>query len=271
MSGEIGVGMIGYEFMGRAHSAALHRLPMLPSPPALIPRLVALGGAQRGARRGGGQAPRMGAPHHRLARADRRRGDRSARQRRAQRRARRAQHRGRGGGQARDLREAARARRRREPRDLAPGRGRRRGAHVRLQLPLRPRRAPRAGDAGGGRARRDPSLPRALPPVLGRRPGGRGRLALRPADRGLGGARRPRHTRHRPRALPGRRARDRRRRRRRPSSRAAGSTTPSPPPSSSRAGRSGPWRRRASRRAGSTRWPGRSTARAAPSLSTWSA
>jgi hypothetical protein len=44
MSNEIGVGMLGYEFMGRAHSAALRRLPSLPSPPPLAPRLVSLAG-----------------------------------------------------------------------------------------------------------------------------------------------------------------------------------------------------------------------------------
>ena len=41
----IGVGMLGYAFMGKAHSEALLRLPHLASPPPLVPELVAIAGA----------------------------------------------------------------------------------------------------------------------------------------------------------------------------------------------------------------------------------
>lgn len=41
---EIGVGMLGYAFMGRAHSNALIKLPHMMVPPPMIPRLIALCG-----------------------------------------------------------------------------------------------------------------------------------------------------------------------------------------------------------------------------------
>jgi predicted dehydrogenase len=41
---EIGVGMLGYAFMGRAHSNAMLKLPYMMYPPPAIPRLVALCG-----------------------------------------------------------------------------------------------------------------------------------------------------------------------------------------------------------------------------------
>ncbi|MHB1317756.1 MAG: Gfo/Idh/MocA family protein, partial [Anaerolineae bacterium] len=41
---EVGVGMLGYRFMGRAHSNAYHRMPMFFWPPAARPRLVAMCG-----------------------------------------------------------------------------------------------------------------------------------------------------------------------------------------------------------------------------------
>jgi predicted dehydrogenase len=41
---EIGVGMLGYAFMGRAHSNALQKLVSMMYPPPMIPRLVALCG-----------------------------------------------------------------------------------------------------------------------------------------------------------------------------------------------------------------------------------
>jgi predicted dehydrogenase len=42
--GEIGVGMLGYAFMGKAHSNALKTLAYMTWPPPLRPRLVAIGG-----------------------------------------------------------------------------------------------------------------------------------------------------------------------------------------------------------------------------------
>ena len=41
---EIGVGMLGYAFMGKAHSNAFHKLAYMTWPPPLVPRLVAIAG-----------------------------------------------------------------------------------------------------------------------------------------------------------------------------------------------------------------------------------
>src|SRR5438874_5658012 len=41
---EIGVGMLGYAFMGRAHSNAFRKLPYMTWPPPLVPRLVGIAG-----------------------------------------------------------------------------------------------------------------------------------------------------------------------------------------------------------------------------------
>ena len=46
---EIGIGMIGYAFMGKAHSNALKTLPYMMYPPLAIPRLVAIAGRTRAA------------------------------------------------------------------------------------------------------------------------------------------------------------------------------------------------------------------------------
>src|SRR5690606_30010930 len=41
---EIGVGMLGYAFMGKAHSNAFRTIPYMMYPPPAIPRLVAIAG-----------------------------------------------------------------------------------------------------------------------------------------------------------------------------------------------------------------------------------
>ena len=41
---EIGIGMLGYAFMGRAHSNALKKIAYATWPPPYIPRLVAIAG-----------------------------------------------------------------------------------------------------------------------------------------------------------------------------------------------------------------------------------
>ena len=41
---EIGFGMLGYAFMGRAHSNALKTLPYMMYPPVAVPKLVAISG-----------------------------------------------------------------------------------------------------------------------------------------------------------------------------------------------------------------------------------
>src|SRR3954462_6300391 len=40
----LGIGMLGYAFMGKAHSNALKKLPYMMYPPVAIPRLVAVAG-----------------------------------------------------------------------------------------------------------------------------------------------------------------------------------------------------------------------------------
>ncbi len=44
---EIGVGMIGYAFMGKAHSNAMRKLPYMMYPPVAIPKMVAISGRNK--------------------------------------------------------------------------------------------------------------------------------------------------------------------------------------------------------------------------------
>jgi predicted dehydrogenase len=46
---EIGIGMLGYAFMGKAHTNALKKLPYMMYPPVAIPRLVAIAGRDEAA------------------------------------------------------------------------------------------------------------------------------------------------------------------------------------------------------------------------------
>lgn len=46
---EIGVGMLGYAFMGKAHSNALKKMPYMMYPPVAIPKLVAIAGRNQDA------------------------------------------------------------------------------------------------------------------------------------------------------------------------------------------------------------------------------
>ena len=153
--------MLGYAFMGKAHSRAFREIAYMTWPPPLEPRLVSIAGRDEAARRGRRAALRLTRLDDGLAGAGRRparsgcsttaartRSTPSPRSRRRRR-------------QARALREAAR-----------PGRGRelrRSGRRSRatgvkhmcaLQLPLRAGGAARARDHRGGRARRDRPLPR---------------------------------------------------------------------------------------------------------------
>jgi predicted dehydrogenase len=55
---EIGVGMLGYAFMGKAHSNAYKKIPYMMYPPPAIPKLIAIAGrnveaAQEAAKRYG--------------------------------------------------------------------------------------------------------------------------------------------------------------------------------------------------------------------------
>src|SRR2546428_12338814 len=58
---EIGVGMLGYAFMGKAHSHAFRELAYLAWPRALVPRLVGIAG--RNEQAVGGGAQRYGHDH----------------------------------------------------------------------------------------------------------------------------------------------------------------------------------------------------------------
>ena len=46
---EIGIGMLGYAFMGKAHSNAFKKLPNMMYPPIAIPKLVAIAGRNEAA------------------------------------------------------------------------------------------------------------------------------------------------------------------------------------------------------------------------------
>ena len=195
--------MLGYAFMGKAHSNAFKKIGVHDVAAAARAEARRHRGTQhRGGRRGGAQV-RVRVRNRRLARADRGRADRPLRQRRPELAARRADDRRRPSRQARDLREAARARRRRKLRHLAAGRGHRRQAHVRVQLPLRAGRPARAGADRGGRAGGDPAFSRPVPAGLGRRRDAR-HVALPPGRGGLGCARRSRYACRRSRTVPGR-------------------------------------------------------------------
>ena len=106
----IGVGMLGYGFMGKAHSNAYKTLAYMTWPPPLMPQLVSIAGRNEEAV--AGAARRYGFADHvtdwKKLVADPRIGvfDNSG----PEQLPRRADDRRRRGGQARDLREAARAR-----------------------------------------------------------------------------------------------------------------------------------------------------------------
>ena len=46
---EIGVGMLGYAFMGKAHTNAYKKLPYMIYPPPAVPKLVAIAGRDEAA------------------------------------------------------------------------------------------------------------------------------------------------------------------------------------------------------------------------------
>src|SRR5258707_14197312 len=46
---EIGIGMLGYAFMGKAHSNAFKKLPYMMYPPVAIPKLAAIAGRNESA------------------------------------------------------------------------------------------------------------------------------------------------------------------------------------------------------------------------------
>ena len=140
----IGVGLIGFGWLGQAHSRSMLRIPTLFDERAFDPELVVCSDTVRGARRRGGRLVRLRPRGDRLARGHGRRGGRRRLRHRAEHAAPRA-HRGRRAGrQARLLREA-RGRHARADRPRRAGGAARRSDHGRgLQLPLGAARALRA-------------------------------------------------------------------------------------------------------------------------------
>ena len=178
--------MLGYAFMGKAHSNAFKKIPYITWPPPLEPRLVGIAGRDKEAV--GEAAKRYGYEYattdwRELIADDRiglfdNGGPNSLHAEPTIAAAR--------GGQARRLREAARPRRGRELRDLEGGRRDGRQAPVRVQLPLRAGGPARTRDGRRRRAGGDPALPRALPAGLGGRPVARHVALLGPDDAGSG-------------------------------------------------------------------------------------
>ena len=229
--------MLGYAFMGKAHSNAFRKIAHMTWPPPLRPAARRARRAERGGRGRRRAALRLRALDDRLARHRQRSDHRTVRQRRPElaacgaddrsppRPASTSSARSRSGRDADESYDDLEARRRH-----------RREAHVRVQLPLRPRGAARARDDRGRRARRDPPLPRPLPPGLGRRPDPR-HVAV---QSGRGGLRRDSATL------------------RRTSSISRASSSARPPPSPRSCGRSSPdgrWTTRSRRRSSSTTAP----------------
>jgi predicted dehydrogenase len=46
---EVGIGMMGYAFMGKAHTNAFKKIPYMIYPPPAVPRLVAIAGRDESA------------------------------------------------------------------------------------------------------------------------------------------------------------------------------------------------------------------------------
>ena len=185
MSDSIGVGMLGYAFMGKAHSNAYKTLAYMTWPPPLVPELVAIAGRDEEAV--AEAARRYGFAEHvtdwRALIADER--------------IQLFDNSGPNNLHAEPTIAAAEAGKHvicEKPlgRDAAESYetwqrvgGHRRQAHVRVQLSIRPGRAAGAPDHRGGRDRRDRAFPRRLPAgVGGDRRRGRGASTRRPPARG---------------------------------------------------------------------------------------
>ena len=69
---EIGIGMIGYAFMGKAHTNAFKKIPYMMYPPVAIPRLAAIAGRNQAAVTAAAERYGYEKSLHRLARSHRR-------------------------------------------------------------------------------------------------------------------------------------------------------------------------------------------------------
>ena len=201
----LGVGMVGYAFMGVAHSQAWRNAPRFFDLPMSVDMAVVAGrneGAVRKAAAVQGWRD-VETDWKALVVARRRRPRRRVHPRRH---ARRDRDHGARGRPARAVREAAGQLGRRgggDGRCCGCGSGRRDG---RFHLPPRAR-DPARPPARGGRPDRDRApRARAVPAGLDRRPGCPAELAARQAEGGLGRARRHRGAHRRPRAVRHRRA-----------------------------------------------------------------
>ncbi len=65
----VGVGMLGYAFMGKAHANGFRQMPYIIWPPPAMPKLVAIAGRKRGSGDAGGGAIRLRACDDGLARS----------------------------------------------------------------------------------------------------------------------------------------------------------------------------------------------------------
>ena len=198
------VAMIGYGFMGAAHSQGWRVAPRFFDLPA-TPEMTPARRPQRGCRRSRRRQVGLGRDRHRLARRHRARRHRHHRHRHPRRLARRDRDRRPRGRQARAVREAPRQHRRR-----GRGDGRRRRAAPPPAASTRWSASPTAAfPRPPSPATSSPPAPsatvqpgaRELPAGLARRPDRPARLAPAEGARRLRRARRHRRPRHRPRPV----------------------------------------------------------------------
>ena len=212
MKQPLGIGVVGFGWMGQAHSRSYRRIPTLFPERVADPVLIVCADAVEARRRDAVEGFGFRRGDRRLAQGRRAPRGRRRRRHRTEHAPRRDRLGRRGGGQGGVLREARR-------RHAGSDRGRRAGSSSRrhgsrLQLPLGAARAVHQGARRRRSARADHELPRPVPVVLRQRPA---RPAVVALPRRPGRPRRqhrPAQPRRRPRPAP-RRPDQRRRRLRR--------------------------------------------------------